>query len=64
MIRILKESGIAPGVTEIILRTGANRGGKLFPINKKLWTSSYVLYHCGLALLTLGTAAMWSKSEA
>ncbi len=25
-----------------------------FPINKKLWTSSYVLYSTGLALMTLG----------
>lgn len=29
--------------------------GEAFPINKKLWTSSYVLLHCGLALLTLST---------
>lgn len=29
--------------------------GEVFPINKKLWTSSYVLFHSGLALLTLGT---------
>lgn len=29
--------------------------GEVFPLNKKLWTSSYVLYHCGLAMLTLGT---------
>lgn len=29
--------------------------GEVFPINKKLWTSSYVLYHSGLALLTLST---------
>ncbi len=29
--------------------------GEVFPINKKMWTSSYVLYHSGLALLTLGT---------
>lgn len=27
-----------------------------FPINKKIWTSSYVLYTTGLAILTLGTA--------
>ena len=26
----------------------------VFPINKKLWTSSYVLYTCGLDLLILG----------
>lgn len=29
--------------------------GEVLPLNKKLWTSSYVLYHSGLALLTLGT---------
>lgn len=29
--------------------------GEFFPINKKLWTSSYVLFHSGLALLTLGS---------
>lgn len=29
--------------------------GEVFPINKKLWTSSYVLFHAGLALLTLAT---------
>ena len=29
--------------------------GEVFPINKKLWTSSYVLFHSGLALLTLST---------
>jgi predicted acyltransferase len=28
--------------------------GLVFPINKSLWTSSYVLYTSGLALLTLG----------
>jgi predicted acyltransferase len=27
----------------------------LFPINKKLWTSSFVLYTCGLDLLMLGS---------
>jgi predicted acyltransferase len=27
----------------------------LFPINKKIWTSSYVVYTCGLATLTIGT---------
>ncbi len=29
--------------------------GEIFPMNKKIWTSSYVLYHSGWALLTLGT---------
>jgi len=27
--------------------------GIWFPINKKLWTSSYVLFHCGFALILL-----------
>ena len=44
--------------------------GLVFPINKSLWTSSYVLYTSGLALLTLGVcywlvdvkeARRWSK---
>lgn len=26
----------------------------VFPINKKIWTSSYVLYTCGLAMLVIG----------
>lgn len=34
-----------------------NFWGYFFPINKKLWTSSYVLFHSGLALLTL--ASVW-----
>ena len=29
--------------------------GEFFPINKKIWTSSYVIYHSGWALLTLAT---------
>jgi len=28
--------------------------GELFPINKKIWTSSYVLYTTGLATVTIG----------
>jgi len=28
--------------------------GTNFPINKKIWTSSYVLYTTGLALMTIG----------
>jgi predicted acyltransferase len=27
----------------------------VFPINKKIWTSSYVLYTCGMATLTIAT---------
>ncbi len=38
-----------------LLMLGGLLWGEVFPINKKLWTSSYVLYHCGLALLTLST---------
>ncbi len=38
-----------------LLMLGGLLWGEAFPINKKLWTSSYVLYHCGLALLTLST---------
>lgn len=29
--------------------------GLIFPINKKIWTSSYVLYTCGLGTLTIAT---------
>lgn len=28
--------------------------GEVFPINKKIWTSSYVLYTTGLAIMTIG----------
>jgi predicted acyltransferase len=28
---------------------------KVFPINKKIWTSSYVIYTTGLAIFTIGT---------
>ncbi|MCF8283155.1 MAG: heparan-alpha-glucosaminide N-acetyltransferase domain-containing protein [Bacteroidales bacterium] len=38
-----------------LLILGGLLWGEAFPINKKLWTSSYVLYHSGLALLTLCT---------
>ncbi len=38
-----------------LLMVGGLLWGEVFPINKKLWTSSYVLYHSGLALLTLST---------
>ncbi|MGL6269822.1 MAG: acyltransferase family protein, partial [Chitinophagaceae bacterium] len=30
-----------------------------FPINKKLWTSSFVFYTCGLAMLILGILIYW-----
>ena len=31
----------------------------VFPINKQLWTSSYVLYTSGIALLVLGSLYWW-----
>ena len=37
-----------------VLMTIAYFWHSLFPINKKLWTSSFVLYTCGLDLLILG----------
>ena len=39
----------------VLLVAGGLLWGEVFPINKKIWTSSYVLYHSGWALLTLGT---------
>lgn len=38
-----------------LLVLGGLLWGEVFLINKKLWTSSYVLYHSGLALLALST---------
>lgn len=34
-----------------------------FPINKKIWTSSYVLYTTGLAVLTLGTVIWYVEVQ-
>jgi predicted acyltransferase len=31
----------------------------VFPINKKIWTSSYVLYTTGLAMMVLGVMIYW-----
>lgn len=45
-----------------ILYLLGNFWGYFFPINKKLWTSSYVLFHSGLAMLTLG-AIWWLVDE-
>lgn len=36
-----------------------NVWGWAFPINKHLWTSSYVLYTSGLAAMTLGASYYW-----
>src|SRR5690606_17626035 len=40
----------------VLLYVGGLFWGLAFPINKKIWTSSYVFYTSGLALLALGTA--------
>lgn len=40
----------------VLLAVAGMFWGLAFPINKKIWTSSYVLYTTGLALLTIGTA--------
>lgn len=42
-------------VTGFIILVLAWTWSLVFPINKKIWTSSYVLYTTGLAILTLGT---------
>lgn len=34
-----------------------------FPINKKIWTSSYVLYTSGLAILTLGSVIWYTDLQ-
>lgn len=41
-------------IAGILLILSALIWNTVFPINKKIWTSSYVLYTCGLALFTLG----------
>lgn len=41
-------------VAGLILVLAGLAWGLVFPINKKIWTSSYVLYTTGLAILTLG----------
>ncbi|MEM9931831.1 MAG: heparan-alpha-glucosaminide N-acetyltransferase domain-containing protein, partial [Bacteroidota bacterium] len=42
-------------VVGTLLLALANTWHLTFPINKKIWTSSYVLYTAGVALLVLGT---------
>ncbi|QEL01887.1 DUF1624 domain-containing protein [Olivibacter sp. LS-1] len=41
-------------VTAALLTLGGMTWGLAFPINKKIWTSSYVLYSSGLAITALG----------
>ncbi len=43
-------------VAAVLLYLGGMFWGLSFPINKKIWTSSYVLYTSGLALFALGVA--------
>lgn len=55
----------------IVLTLGGLVWGEVFPINKKIWSSSYVLYTSGLAMMTIGvmiyliefrqTAGKWSS---
>lgn len=41
-------------VAGVLLIIGGLAWGLVFPINKKIWTSSYVLYTTGLAVLIIG----------
>jgi len=42
-----------------VLLAGGLLWNTVFPINKQLWTSSYVLYTSGLALLVFGVLYWW-----
>jgi len=42
-------------IAGIIMTLAGLIWGEVFPINKKIWTSSYVMYTTGLALMTIGT---------
>ena len=46
-------------VTAILLVFTAMVWDTVFPINKKIWTSSYVLYTSGLAMMILGVLIHW-----
>ncbi len=46
-------------VTAALLIFTAFAWDTVFPINKKIWTSSYVLYTTGLALMVLGVLIHW-----
>jgi predicted acyltransferase len=52
-----KVAGIL-AVGTILLGIGA-AWGVIFPLNKQLWTSSYVLYTSGIAMLFLGVVYWW-----
>jgi predicted acyltransferase len=46
-------------VTAALLIFTAIAWDMVFPINKKIWTSSYVLYTTGLAMMVLGVMIHW-----
>ncbi len=46
-------------VTSILLVFTALIWDMVFPINKKIWTSSYVLYTTGLAMMVIGVLIYW-----
>lgn len=50
-------------VAAIVLMVGGYLWDMSFPINKKLWTSSYVLYTTGLATATLGICIYWIEFQ-
>lgn len=52
-----KVAGMA--VAGIVLIALGLAWGTVFPINKQLWTSSYVLYTSGIALLSLAVLYWW-----
>lgn len=41
-------------VLGVLIASAGLAWGLVFPLNKKIWTSSYVLYTTGLAMLTIG----------
>lgn len=46
-------------VVGTILLAAGSAWGAIFPLNKQLWTSSYVLYTSGIAMLFLGVVYWW-----
>ena len=46
-------------VVGVVLLAGGLLWDTVFPINKQLWTSSYVLYTSGIAMLFLGVLYWW-----
>jgi predicted acyltransferase len=46
-------------IAGLVMITAGYFWDMVFPINKKIWTSSYTLFTSGLAILTLGTMIYW-----